>query len=241
MITLHSFGPLWNIPDPSPFVTKAEVLLKMSGVPFTTTLGNLSRAPKGKLPYIEDDGAVIADSTFIRLHLERKYGTDFDKHLSSAEKGVAWAVEKMLEDNLYWVVVYERWMVDANFRIGPRSFFNAAPAPLRPLIATMVRRLVRKNLHAHGLGRHSRDEIVLLGKRAIDALAGVLGDKPYLMGAHKCGADATAFAFVVGLLCPLFETQLLAHTQSHKNLVAYCDRMSREFFAEQSLNQRAAV
>src|SRR5205823_1444055 len=101
MITLHTFGPMFGLPDPSPFVTKADVLLKMSGLPYAKKPSGLRGAPKGKLPYIEDDGVNIADSTFIRMHLERKYGIDFDRPLSSEEKGFAWALEKMLEDNLY--------------------------------------------------------------------------------------------------------------------------------------------
>ena len=94
MITLASFGPAFGLPDQSPFVTKAEVLLKMSGLPFEKQRSGLRKAPKGKLPYIEDDGRIIADSTFIRLHLERKYGLDFDRGLTSAQKGTAWAVER---------------------------------------------------------------------------------------------------------------------------------------------------
>jgi len=69
--------------------------------------------------FIDDDGVRVADSTFIRLHLERKYGVDFDKNLSTIEKGFAWSVEKMLEDHLYWATVYWRWMVDSNFNKGP--------------------------------------------------------------------------------------------------------------------------
>ena len=61
MITLHSFGPAFGLPDPSPFVTKAEVLLKMAGLPYTTETGGLGKAPKGKLPYIVDDAETIAD------------------------------------------------------------------------------------------------------------------------------------------------------------------------------------
>lgn len=41
---------------PSPFVTKAEVLLKMAGLSYRTDITGLRKAPKGKLPYIEDDG-----------------------------------------------------------------------------------------------------------------------------------------------------------------------------------------
>jgi glutathione S-transferase len=71
---------------------------------------------------------------------------------------------------------------------------------------------------------------VALANRDIDALAAVLGDRPCLMGADKCGADATAFAFALGTLCPLFDTPIRAHAEKHENLVAYCERMRREFY-----------
>jgi glutathione S-transferase len=230
MITLHTFGPMFGLPDPSPFVTKGDVLLKMSGLPYRSVIGNLRNAPKGKFPYIESNGAKIGDTTLIRIHLEKQYGIDFDKHLSPTEKGIAWAVEKMLEDHLYWAQLQMRWMDDVNFNKGPVHFFDAAPALIRPLIVSMVRRKVRKGLHAHGLGRHSQDEIVMLACRAIDALAAVLGDKPYLLGAKPCGADATVLAFTASFLAPYFETPLRTHAEKHDNLVAYRDRLMREYY-----------
>src|SRR5262249_9536241 len=138
MITLYSFGPAFGLPDPSPFVTKAEMLLKLSGQPYRTDTGGFSKAPKGKLPYIDDGGETIADSTFIRLHLEKKYGVDFDRGLDPAQRAAAWAFDKMLEDHLYWILVIDRWMDDGNFASGPRNFFRAVPAPMRPLVVTVV-------------------------------------------------------------------------------------------------------
>ncbi len=61
MITLYAFGPQFSLPDPSPFVTKAEVLLKMAKLPYEIDLKGFRKAPKGKLPYIKDDGELIAD------------------------------------------------------------------------------------------------------------------------------------------------------------------------------------
>jgi glutathione S-transferase len=232
MITLYTFGRRFGLPDASPFVMKAEVLLKMSGLEFRCVAGGLRGAPKGKLPFIDDDGVKLADSTFIRFHLEQRHRIDFDAHLTPEQQGVAWACEKMLEDHLYWAVLHWRWIDEVSFAKGPATFFDIVPAPLRPLVRRMVRNSVRKNLHAHGLGRHSVEEINLLGKRDLDALASILGNKPYLMGALRCGADATLFAFVAGVLCKHFDNPLRTHAERHANLVAYNERMMHEFYPE---------
>lgn len=232
MITLYTFGPAFGLPDPSPFVTKADVLLKMSGLPYRTDTSGFKKAPKGKLPYIDDGGVIVSDSTFIRLHLERRYGIDFDAGLSPAERAVAWAFEKMCEEHLYFTLVHARWMIDENFDAGPRVFFDSAPAPLRPLICTMVRRQVRRNLHGQGLGRHSEDEMAQLATRDLIALADFLADKPYLMGGTPCGADATIFAFIAGTLCPVFKTPIRIAAELQPNLVAYRDRLMAKYYPE---------
>ena len=52
MITLHTFGPMLGVPDPSPFCIKAMALLKMSGLPFEVVPGaDPRKAPKGKIPW----------------------------------------------------------------------------------------------------------------------------------------------------------------------------------------------
>jgi glutathione S-transferase len=60
----------------------------------------------------------------------------------------------------------------------------------------------------------------------------ILGDKPYLMGGAPCGGDATLFAFVAGLLCPLFTTPLLDMAASRQTLVDYRDRMMEQYFPD---------
>ena len=232
MITVYTFGPAFGLVDPSPFVTKALMLLKLAGLVYREDTKGFGKAPKGKLPYIDDDGTIVADSTFIRRHIEKKYKFDFDKGLSEEQRGIAWAVEKMCEDHLYWAVVEARWLDDANFERGPATFFKIAPAPIRPVVKMMVRRKVRQNLHGHGLGRHSKEEIAELARRDLDSLAAILGTKPYLMGSTPCGADATVFAFVTGALCTCFETPIRAAAEAHANLVAYRDRFMQQFFPE---------
>ncbi len=230
MIILYTFGPYFGLPDASPFVMKAMLLLKLAGLPYREDRGGYGKAPKGKLPYIDDAGEIIADTTFIRFHIEKKYGFDFDAGLSSEQKAIAWAVEKMCEEHLYCVGVDVRWRDDANFAKGPAHFFDAVPMPLRPLVRSLIRRKVVKGLVAQGFGRHSKAEIAELGIRDIDALAAILGDKPYLMGDKPCGADATVFSFLAGILTPVFETEVRAAAERHVNLIAYVKRMSEHYF-----------
>jgi glutathione S-transferase len=230
MITLYTFGQYFGLPDPSPFVMKAEMLLKLAKVEYQANTKGFGKAPKGKLPFIDDNGTVVADSTLIRLYLEQKYSINFDGALTPRERGIAWAAEKMLEDHVYWAVVYWRWLKDANFDRGPRHFFKRAPAIIRPIVTTLVRRNVRARLHGHGLGRHTEAEMTAMACRAYDSLSQILGDNKYLMGNEPCGADATAFAFVAGSLAKIFESPLQVKAASLDNLVAYNDRMMAEFY-----------
>jgi glutathione S-transferase len=232
MIKLHGFGPAFGLPDPSPFVVKVQVLLKIAGLSYEVVRSDPRKAPKGKIPYIDDGGVIVADSTFIRMHLEKARGVDFDKGLSEAQKGAAWAIEKMLEDHLYWLVVNDRWCDRVNFEKGPRMFFDAVPAPLRPFVIAMVGRQVKRTLYGQGLGRHTGEERKVLGQRAAMALSQCLGDKPWLMGDVPCGLDATAFAFVSSGLCPLFQSAVRDSLSAHANLVAYNKRGMDRWFPE---------
>ncbi|WP_019451775.1 glutathione S-transferase family protein [Cupriavidus sp. BIS7] len=232
MITLYTFGPAFGLPDASPFVMKAELLLKMAGLPYQARRGSLRRAPKGKLPYLDDMGRIVADSTLIRWHIEKTYHVDFDEGLGPAERGTAWAVEKLLEDNLYWAVARVRWTGRDNFERGPAQFFNVVPAPLRGAVKALVRRKVRQSLWAQGLGRHSEEDMTAIAIQGIRSICDILGDKPYLLGDRPCGADATLFAFAASLLSPVFETPIRAAAESHPNLMAYLARMRARYYPD---------
>jgi glutathione S-transferase len=100
----------------------------------------------------------------------------------------------------------------------------------------MIRRKVLKGLIAQGMGRHSPDEIAELGIRDIDALATLLGDKPYLMGDAPCGADATVAGFLAAAFAPVFETEVRSAAERHVNLIAYVKRMSERYFSAEKVS-----
>jgi glutathione S-transferase len=230
MIVLHGFGAGLGLPDVSPFVTKVEMLLKFAGLEYRVVTGNSLRAPKRKLPIIEEDGRIVADSTFIRWYLEERHGVDFDAGLDAAERAQAWAFERLLEDHIYWAYVHARWIDTANFAAGPGTFFARLPFGVRGAAGWFIRRAVRRRLHEQGMGRHAPDEIGRLAGASLAALSDQLGGKAYLMGDRPCSTDAAMFAFLLGAQHPGFSGPLTEAARGHQNLMDYTARMMAQYY-----------
>jgi glutathione S-transferase len=232
MITLYGLGPMFGLPEASPFVTKTEVQLKMMGLSYNKERGRPDLSPKGQVPFIDDDGARVADSHFIREHLESKYGKDLDAGLTARQRAEAWAVERMLENHFAPASGYMRWLIPENFAKGPARFVDGAPEEVRPKLREELLGRVRESYRAAGVGRHAEGEIVELGARSLSALSALLGDGPYLFGDRPAGVDATAFALTAGILTPYFDSPLRQRAETFANLVSYTARMMRQFYPE---------
>lgn len=231
MITLYQFQAAFNQPSGSPFCVKAHILLKMAGLDYKAVdLGDPRKAPKGKLPYIEDDGERVADTHFIRRHVEHKYGIDFDAGLSAAERAASKAFMTMAEDHLYWAGVYSRWIDEEGWPIVRDTFFAGLPAFLRPIITRVARGQVTSQIKGHGMGRHGAAEIYEMGAADIDALAAWLGDRPFFMGERPTVADSSVYAMTAAIADAPFETPMKKTALGHANLTAYCDRMRDRYF-----------
>ena len=232
MITLYGFGAGFGLPEISPFVTQTEVQLKMAGLAYRKERAMPPASPKGQLPFINDDGELVADSTFIRAHIERKYGFDFDDGLDRGERARAWAFERMIEQHLYWALVGARWTDAENFAKGPAHFFDGAPEHAREKLREDAQFRVAENYLLSGLGRHAPDDDVDLAVRSLLALSVQLGDKSYLMGNKPCGVDATAFGALAGIFTPFFSSRLRERAEDFANLIAYVDRMMGQYYPD---------
>jgi glutathione S-transferase len=224
MITLYHFGDAFGF-DPSPFCLKMETYLRLAGHPFQKKRGDLRKAPKRQLPVIEDDGRIVADSRFIIEYLKEKHGNPLDGHLSPAEMANLHAWQRMVEESLYWTIVYSRWIDDAGWKVFAPLVFGFLPAPLRMIVPPLVRRRVARTLNGQGTLRHTKEEIYGLGLRDVDALAGLLGDRPYMLGDKPTSLDASAAGSLINILHAPIESPLKAGTEKHANLVGYADRI----------------
>lgn len=231
MITLHQFHPAFGLPNPSPFCMKVETYLRMAGLPYRCdNRASPLSAPKGKLPWIDDDGAVVADSSFIVEHLRARHGDALDAWLTPAQRATALAFQRLFEEHLYWAVVHARWIAPAGWALTRQAFFGRLKPPQSWLIPSVARKRVRAKLVAQGLGRHSDAEIVALACRDLDAVAAQLDAHAFMLGDQPSSLDATAYAFLANLLWAPYEMPMRRHAQSLPVLEAYCRRMKARYY-----------
>lgn len=231
-VIVHQLPGAWGLPSISPFCLKLDAYLRLVGVPFRTIVDPTPfKGPKGKLPFIEHDGQRVGDSSLIIEYVEQRFGCDANAGLSPAERAVARALRRLIEENMYWAMVYSRWMVDENWNVFRDVVLGGVPAAARLFVAPIARRGVRRQLMGHGIGLHSRDEIAAIGCGDLRAIADFLGDKPYLMGDTPTEIDATAYGFLANIARVPLEGALKQEALQHANLLAYLDRFAERYFA----------
>jgi glutathione S-transferase len=239
MITLHKFVPAWGLPDISPFCTKVETYLRMTGWQYQTKLGDSRKAPKQKLPYIELQGSTVCDSNDIvrtlETHKDNPLGHALDAGLSARDQAASRAVQSMLEEHLYFITYWRRWADPAGWAVMQPVLASmvvqlGVPRFAANLATGAIRRQSLKMLHTQGIGRHSPQEINAIGMQLLNALSDWLGEQAYMLGEQPRTLDATAYAFLIGVLLPPIEGPMKAHLQGKANLVAYCERMQARYW-----------
>lgn len=232
-IILNQFAPMYGLPNPSPFCIKIETYLRMVGFQYATKIiKGPPRSFTGKAPYIEVDGALHCDSGLIIAHLESAYGHRVEGRLTLAERAQSLAMQRLMEEHLYWALVYARWLDPDN--MGPVSGYIrdviGVPGWLLTFIKPLVQQQMRKAVRAQGLGRHHAATIWQLGIGDVQALGHWLGSRPFGFGETPTVVDAVLFAFIASIIKAPWDFPLKTHTLKHRNLVDHSERMLQTYF-----------
>ena len=233
MIELHQFARTWGIPNLSQFCVKIETYLRLAKLPYVVVESLPLKAPRGKLPFIVDNGHKVSDSRLIVNYLILTYGDALDAQLTSTEKATAKAFLRLLEEHLCWVGMMSRWnYTEANWQTNKQAIFGGLPPVARDLVGFIYRRRINAQIVGHGVGRLSAQEAFELGKEDLNALSDFLDGKRYFMGNQPTSLDASAYGILVNTLgCPI-ESPLKDHALGKPNLVEYCQSIQTEFFPE---------
>lgn len=233
VITLFQPPAAFGIPCLSPFGTKVETYLRMVDLPYRTRNGDPRKNPKGKIPWIEDDGRMVTDSSDIVDYLKAKHGDRLDAGLTPQQRAIGVTVRRTCEEHLYWALVYSRWVEPSGWVHTQAFFMRFMPKIIGGLVLNQViRKSVIKELHGHGLGRHAAEDVYRRGGEDAEAIATLLGEQPYMLGEQPTSIDATVFAFISGMLMHPADNPLKARMAGHANLVAYNERMLKRYFGD---------
>lgn len=221
----------WGTANMSPFCAKLETYLRVSETPHQVAPANFRKAPRGKIPYVELDGALMGDSQHIIEELERRAAKPLDAGLSDADRALGRMVRRTLEEGSYFISVRLRWAEDDGWPHVAAELKKLLPAPAR-IFMPMIRKGVKKRLHEQGTGRHTRDEVCEMLAADWAAIAALLGDRPFLLGEQVRTVDCTVFAFLEGLLAFPAKTPAHEAVAKHANLIAYRARFRERWWKD---------
>lgn len=225
-VTLLQFPTQWGLPNPSPFCFKLEVWMQMVGIEYQVKeVRDPRKAPKGKLPCLIDGDRTIPDSSHIIQYLKERYEKDPDLDLSPPEKAESLAFQRLIEDHLYWVLIYSRWIDEPGWAVMRPILEASLPLPVRWLVPRLVQRNVRNQLHAQGLGRHSRREIYRFGRSDLNAIAARLEGTTFFHGEDPTTLDAILLATLANVLWTPLTNPLVDHARGLAILDEYSRRV----------------
>ena len=154
MLTLYSYPTLFGVADNNGYGLKVYAFLKLAGVPFTHEhIFDASKAPRGQLPYIVDDGETVGDSETILAHVTRKYGVTIDAALTAAQRATNLLVTRTLDD-LYWVMSYSRWKDERYWPAFRDALLREHPKSVTEEGLLKAKEFNAQRYHYQGIGRY---------------------------------------------------------------------------------------
>jgi glutathione S-transferase len=231
-IKLHQFPRMFGIPNISPFCCKLETWLRITKIPYEVVdTPDPTKGPKGKVPFIEDAGRVIGDSSAIINHLKNTRQVDPDAHLDEGQRATSLLVQRTLEEHFAFVTLYTHFIRADGWR-ETRAFFDAVPAPVRPLVTVMLRRQMRKALWLQGTLRHTDEEIMAAGMADWKAVLATMSDGRYFFGDQPSSVDATLLGVLATTVLTPIQSPIRDFLRAQAKCTSFTDRMMRMFFPE---------
>jgi glutathione S-transferase len=222
MITLYSYPELFGVADNNPFGLKVFAFLKLARLPFAHQhIFDASAAPRGQLPYIDDDGTIVGDSDAIVAHLVARHGVTLDARLDSVQRTTDLFIRRTLDD-LYWVMSYSRWRDD---RYWPafRQALLTTPANLSAEGREAARAYNFVRYRHQGIGRYEPQQVYVRGLESLGALASVVPVEGCLFDAQPASIDAALYGFMANILYFDIDTPLKRFVESHPALRRHTD------------------
>ena len=221
MITLYSYPELFGVADNNGYGLKVFAFMRLAGVPFKHEhIFDASKAPRGQLPYIVDDGETVGDSEAIIAHLIRKHALSIDAGLTAAQRGQNLLFTRTLDD-LYWVMSYSRWKDDRYYPAFRDALLREHPTVTVEGLQK-AREFNFQRYYYAGIGRYTPEAAYARGVADLGALAQLIPADGYVHGLKPTSIDAGIYGFIANIWFYSIDTPLKAFVASQQNLVRHC-------------------
>jgi glutathione S-transferase len=196
------------------------------------------RSKKGQMPFVEVNGKEVADSNFVIRDLGLQFHKDLEAHLSQTDKALARAFHALIEDKLFWVMLYER-TEHMKEVFGEEVHGKGMPSwslPMRlskSLIAWRIGSQQKQRLFMQGTGRQTLVEAVEMGKEDLKSVSDFLGSKKFFLGDKPTALDATAFGHLGQIYFLPLETELKKWMETEcGNVVKFLNRIKEAYWSD---------
>lgn len=156
-----------------------------------------------------------------------------DAALTPQQRAVSHAYKRMIDEALYWALLYSRWADDAGWAVLMPEFFGSVPGFLRGILSSKIRKDVVKKAYDQGIARHSKDEIYDMARKDLEALSVLLGDDQWFFGADKPGTlDIWCHANVINIIRVPIENKIKQDCLSMQNLCDHAEQLQEVVYPE---------
>jgi glutathione S-transferase len=224
VLVLHQF-------EVSPFCDKVRRVLHykrrafdVREVPPTETIVSLRRlSPVGKVPVLEHDANVVADSSDIARYLDRVFPDPPIYPEDPRDRALAHLLEDWADESLYFFELWFRFGLRENAGEWSRRTTHSEPPLLRQATERALPTLMRNVLKAQGLGRKSDQGVVADFDLHLGALDGWLGTGEWLAGPRLSIADIAVYS---QLACAGETDEGAAVLGRHPRVLAWMERVN---------------
>ena len=230
-LRLMQYAPMWGAPSLDAECTRVQAWLRFCGLLAGRdySLEDCGPASTGELPVLAAEGVGLVSGARIDACLCER-GHDPDARLSAAQRAEGAAFSALVRYPLRLSLAYSWWGEAGNYSAVIRpAYAGSLPFPVGMYLPWIMRRRANSMLARQ---QSAEAEVAYVqGEEALRQLAARLGEAHYFFGDAPSSLDAAVFAYGTAILrCPLPHDRLRVSLKAHPNLVAFCERISADFF-----------
>ena len=230
MIILYGMPPAGGLRQLSPYVIKVEMALRYLNAEYKSQSVDPWKIPKlspnRKVPWIKIDNLEIGESDVIIEHLVKAYRSDLLESLSADDQILGTALKRLTEKNLYWYMVWSKFMTAESREEIIGCFFSRYPKLIQKFVSRYAIKTQTSFSKVHEIGSLSEARRDAEATADLLTLSRQLEKDDFILGPEVTVFDFSIAAMLASILFHTPKTWLTVLAESYPVFPAYLSRVS---------------